>query len=162
MLDRIMSSTRFVVLLGVIASVVLSAALFIVATIRTFMMVADALMKASYDKTAKSLAIAAIEQADVFLIATAILIVGIGLHELFIGEVSLPKWLLIKSIDDLKDKLINVVVVVLAVNFLADVAEWDGKTDLLNVGLGIGVVILSLTAFGALRLFKVKDKSEPE
>lgn len=156
-MSRLISSTRFIVLLGVFSSIGLSAALFIVSTYRSVGLIYEALFKIGSEKTAKNLSITAIEQADIFLIATALLIVGIGLSELFIEPIAEPAWLVVKTIDDLKDKLINVVVVVLAVQFLAQVSIWDGKTDLLPLGLAIGAVILSLTGFGLLKMVKKKD-----
>jgi len=71
----------------------------------------------------------------------------VGLYELFIGKLRLPAWLIVTSLDDLKAKLISVVVVVLGVTFLGQVADWDGKTNLLPFGVAIGAVILALTAF---------------
>lgn len=49
--------------------------------------------------------------------------------------------------DDLKSKLLGVVVVVLGVQFLAQVLSWDGKTDLLSFGAAVAVVILALAFF---------------
>lgn len=157
-MGKILSSTRYIVLLGVIASLVLSATLFLAGLVRTGLIVFDAVLKINSSKIAKDMAIASIELADLFLIATAMYIVGIGLYELFIGSVDLPDWLLISSLDDLKEKLINVVVVVLAVSFLAQIATWDGQTNLLPYGVAIALVIAALTAFGLLRRGK-KDKA---
>ncbi len=141
-----------------IASLVLSATLFLAGLVRTGLIVFDAVLKINSSKIAKDMAIASIELADLFLMATAMYIVGIGLYELFIGSVDLPDWLLISSLDDLKEKLINVVVVVLAVSFLAQIATWDGQTNLLPYGVAIALVIAALTAFGLLRHGK-KDKA---
>lgn len=154
-MDRVLTSTRFIVVLGVIASLFMSATLFLAGLVRTGFLIFETVGKFNPEKTPKLLSIAAIELADIFLIATAIYIVGIGLYELFIKEVDLPDWLTIKSLDDLKDKLVSVVVVVLGVSFLAQVATWDGTSNLLPYGIAIGAVILALTAFGFLR----RDKS---
>jgi uncharacterized membrane protein YqhA len=59
----------------------------------------------------------------------------------------LPEWLTINNLDDLKNKLIAVVIVVLGVLFLGQVVSWDGKTDLLGYGVSIALVIAALTYF---------------
>ena len=160
MMDRVMSSTRYIVVLAVISCLALSAFLFVAATAGTVTVIIEKAAKLGSEKATKELAITAIEQADNFLIATALLIVGIGLYELFIGPVTQPEWLLIKSIDDLKDKLINVVVVVLAVTFLRYVTLWDGTTDVLTLGGAIAVVTLALAGFGLLKVAKKGGAAE--
>lgn len=45
-------------------------------------------------------------------------------------KIQLPDWLEIHTLDDLKDKLIGVIVVVLAVLFLGQIVAWDGQRDL--------------------------------
>ena len=81
------------------------------------------------------------------LISAALLIIGIGLYALFVGRVErLPHWLDITSLDDLKDKLISVIVAVLAVNFFTRVVEWQGD-NILYLGGAIGIVIASLALF---------------
>lgn len=64
----------------------------------------------------------------------------------------MPAWLVIASLDDLKSKLINIVVVALGVSFFGRVITWDGVTNLLPLGVAIGALTLALAAFGALRL----------
>lgn len=151
-MSRILSSTRFAVLLGVVASLALSITLYLAVLVRAVALIAEAATQLGDAKATKLLAVSCIELVDFTLIATALFIVAVGLFELFIADVRLPSWLVITSLDNLKDKLINVVVVVLAVSFLAQVATWDGKTDLLPLGAAIALVIFALTAFGFLRL----------
>lgn len=153
-MSRILGLTRYIVLLGAVASMLLAIALFVAALAHAVELIGEAVATFGNGKAAKLLAIASIDLVDLCLIATALYLVGIGLYELFIGEVRLPDWLIINTLDDLKGKLINVVIVALAVSFLAQAATWDGKTDLLPFGVAIGVVILALTAFGFLRLGK--------
>lgn len=153
-MNQILSQTRYVVLLGVIASLVIAVLLFIAIVVRAALLVFDVVLHVGDAKAVKAFAISGIELADLCLIATAFYIIGIGLYELFIGEVQLPDWLVIASLDDLKSKLTSLIVVVLGVTFLAQAATWDGKTDLLPFGLALALVILALSVFGALRLGK--------
>lgn len=88
---------------------------------------------------------------DAFLIATALLVTGIGLYTIFIGRAErLPPWLAIESLDDSKDKLASMVVVALAVRFFTVALEWGGAGEILPFGLSIAVVILGLTAYNML------------
>jgi uncharacterized membrane protein YqhA len=94
------------------------------------------------------LALKFIEVVDGFLLATVFLIVAIGLYELFIDNtLELPDWLEINSLDDLKAKLVGVVVIVLGVIFLGFTARWQGETVIAYLGVGVGAVIAALTYF---------------
>ncbi|MBN1279251.1 MAG: YqhA family protein, partial [Chlorobiaceae bacterium] len=59
----------------------------------------------------------------------------------------LPEWLAIHNLDDLKSKLIGVIVVVMAVIFLGHVVKWHGETEILYLGGAIGIVVAGLTYF---------------
>lgn len=151
-MDRLLGPTRYVVLLGVIASLLIAVALFLAIVVRAALLVGNVMAHIGDEKAVKAFAIGGIELADLCLIATAFYIIGVGLYELFIGEVRLPDWLVISSLDDLKSKLISLIVVVLGVSFLAQAATWDGTTNLLPFGLALAVVMVALSVFGVLRL----------
>ena len=155
-LGRALSMTRVFVLFGVAASLCLSAALFLLVAARTVGALVEVLSlvlsSGVTEKALKTLAIASIEFADLTLLASVLLIVGLGLFELFIGPAPLPDWLIITSLDDLKASLVNVVVVVLGIAFLGQVVTWDGTQNLLPFGVAIAAVIVALSAFGALSL----------
>jgi uncharacterized membrane protein YqhA len=53
----------------------------------------------------------------------------------------------ITDLDMLKNKLIGVVIVVLAVLFLGQIVTWDGQKDILRMGLSISLIIGTLTFF---------------
>lgn len=147
---RYLGFTRLIAELGVLASLLLSAVLYVAATARTFTLIYQQLPSIGSQKAVKALLVAGVEQADVLLIATALLIVGIGLHALFVGALDrMPPWLNIRSFDDLKDKLMNVVVVALAVNFFSVIAV--SQEDVLTQGLSIGAVVLAFAAFNWVR-----------
>jgi len=146
---RLLSLSRYIVLIPVISSLIGATVLMIYGGIQTIIEsvhTAELILEGS-DKGIKKESIAFIELVDVFLLATVLYIIGVGLYELFIGELDLPAWLVIKTLDDLKVKLINIVVTVLAVLFLGHVVSWDGGTDLLRLGAGIALIIGALTLF---------------
>lgn len=97
---------------------------------------------------AKGLILAFIELTDLFLLATVLYVMAIGLFELFVDDrLDLPHWLEIHDLNDLKEKLIGVLVVVMGVVFLGQVVTWDGERDLLGYGAGNALVIAALTWF---------------
>lgn len=99
-------------------------------------------------KRAKNLVLSFVEVIDLFLLATVFYIVALGLYELFIDDqIRFPEWLEIHSLDDLKNRLTSVVVVLLSVLFLGRVVQWDGTNNILPFGLSIALVIASLTYF---------------
>lgn len=94
---------------------------------------------------AKLLAVEMIEMIDVFLLGTVLYIVSLGLHSLFIEpNLKMPEWLRVETIDDLKARIVGVVIVLLAVTFLADAVTWDSGRDIIYFGVAIAIVILAL------------------
>lgn len=84
---------------------------------------------------------------DKFLIAAGLYIFAVGMHELFIGDLVLPPWLVTDNLHPIKARLSSIVILLLAMVFLEHVIEWqDAQTVLLN-GIGIGAMIAVLIAF---------------
>lgn len=106
---------------------------------------------------AKMLALDSIEIVDLFLLGTVLYIIALGLYELFIDDqIEMPTWLEFHNLDDLKHKLVGVIIPVLAVRFLGQVMSWDGQRDLLAFGAGNALIIVALTYF----LLQKKAKSD--
>ena len=99
-------------------------------------------------EASKTLAVECIELIDQFLLGAVLFIVALGLYDLFIDDrLPMPHWLEIHTLDDLKQKLVDVVAVLLVVSFLGYVVEWDGNTSILFLGLAIGAVLLPIGLF---------------
>ena len=102
-----------------------------------------------------------IEYADFFLLSIVLYIMSIGLYSLFIDdEIEMPSWLEIHTLDDLKEKLVSVIVVVMGVFFLGRLIHGADPLDLLCMGAGIGAVVLSMAYF--VRHIMVAHKREGE
>ena len=91
---------------------------------------------------------------DLFLIGATLMISAFGFYDLFIGTIGasdpaarLPSWLRMHDLDDLKARVISMIVLVAAVSFVDYVVESRGGLDTLYLGVGVGVVIAALTAF---------------
>ncbi|NTY00925.1 YqhA family protein [Deinococcus sp. JMULE3] len=143
--------TRLIVELGVLSSFAFSLALFIAAIAQAYVTIRAALGDLGEAHTTKTLIVAAVEQADTLLVGVALLIISFGLQALFVGRVqNVPRWLHIDSFDDLKQKLIGIVIVALSVNFFSVALEWKGGSDILVYGAAIAAVILSVGAYSVI------------
>lgn len=161
MIRAVLNGSRYLVVVAVLGSLVAAVALFVYGAVETFSVVVDTAARAEVSsKGAKVLALAFIEIVDLFLLGTVFLIIALGLYELFVDEgLKLPKWLVIRTLDDLKNKLAGVVVVVMAVLFLGQVVTWDGQRELVGFGVAIAAVIAALTWFLASTV--KKDRLPP-
>lgn len=85
---------------------------------------------------------------DAILLGTVLLVIGYGLYELFVDtNLEVPEWLEINTLDDLKAKLIGVVVAIIAVVFVGLLVDTKSASDVMNYGVGAGAVVLALAAF---------------
>ncbi len=90
---------------------------------------------------------------DLFLIGATLLITAVGFYELFLNRRSaasathLPSWLAIGDLNDLKARVIGMVVLVAAVSYVESIVDVHSSTAALDTGLGIAVVVLALTLF---------------
>jgi uncharacterized membrane protein YqhA len=148
-LPQIIAGGRFFIIIAVVCSFIAAILTLIYGGLLTFHSATQILSQGEISsKVGKKLVVSMIEVIDLFLLGTVFYITSLGLYELFIDEqIEVPKWLEIRTIDDLKARLISVVVVVLGVVFLGQAVSWDGESNLLNFGASIGFVIASLTFF---------------
>jgi Predicted membrane protein len=85
---------------------------------------------------------------DAILLGTVLLVIGYGLYELFIDTgIDVPSWLEIRDLDDLKSKLIGVVVAIIGVVFVGDLVDAQARDGILGLGIGAGAVIIGLAVF---------------
>lgn len=149
-------SSRFITLLAVIFSILAAFALFllasadlyhvVVATYKYFFM---GLHPENFHAGVVAQIIGAI---DLYLIAVVLLIFGFGIYELFISEIDNAKGaggdkiLYVNSLDDLKDKVAKVIVMVLVVSFFQRVlhAEYNGALEMLYFSISILALSLGL------------------
>jgi uncharacterized membrane protein YqhA len=150
-LRNIFAASRFVIGLAVIGSFVGSAILLAIATITLFRIAWNEIVNFDLDNLGgrhshiDHLAVELIEITDVILLGTVLYIVALGLYQLFIDQnLTLPRWLKVNDLTDLKRDLIGVVVVLLGVSFLGEVVNWEGENDILPLGAGIALVIAAL------------------
>ena len=141
----VIAGTRFMAIIPSIGLLVAAVTL----TIRTLVNVATT----TFDVLAgridmQTMLVEYIECADFFLLSIVMYIMAVGLYSLFIDpDVQMPAWLEIRSLDDLKEKLVGVIVVVMGVYFLGQLIHGSNTLELMFMGLAIGAVVASLTYF---------------
>jgi len=146
--EKSLWSTRFIVLVAVILSIISSVTLFLLggwdiiqATVNN-----NPLFNQNIN-TNNELLFKIISSIDLFLIGIVLLIFGFGVYELFISEIDFAKGkfadstLKINSLDQLKNKIIKVVIIVLIVKFFEKVLKlsdnFETPQDLVFFSLSI-------------------------
>ncbi|NDA40316.1 MAG: YqhA family protein, partial [Actinobacteria bacterium] len=95
---------------------------------------------------------------DAILLGTVLLVIGYGLYELFIdAEIEVPLWLRVRDLDDLKSKLIGVVVAILAVVFVGVFVDSNRSEDVISYGVGAGALVAGLAIFAFATKKSEKD-----
>jgi uncharacterized membrane protein YqhA len=151
---------RFVILFAVVASMVAAMTIFFMATVDVFYMVvhithyADPLLDAAvrrglHDETITHV----VEVVDGYLLGTVMLIFSLGLYELFISDIdeakgskSSSKILVIESLDDLKQRLAKVIVMIIIVTIfeMGLKLKIESTLDLLYLAGSLALIGLSL------------------
>jgi uncharacterized membrane protein YqhA len=146
MLQRVLASSRYLIIIAILGSFLASAIVLIYAGLGVLTLIGNVFTHFFFtEQEGKHLAIECIELIDLFLLGTILYIVALGLYELFINEhLPTPRWLSITNLDDLKGTLLGVVVVLLAVTFLSNVVSWNGSNTILALGLAVGLVLFAL------------------
>jgi len=151
-------STRFMVLLAVIFGLIGAVALFIVASFDVYdtaKLVINVYVNHHHPEHFHELVVGGIIGAvDLYLIGVVMLLFSFGIYELFISDIDAAreddarqnKILAIHSLDQLKDKISKVIVMVLVVGFFKKVglASYQTPLELLYLALSITAVAVGL------------------
>ncbi len=85
---------------------------------------------------------------DAILLGTVLLVIGYGLYELFIDtDIDVPMWLRVEDLDDLKSKLIGVVVAIIAVVYVGVFVDSNRADDVISYGVSAGALVAGLALF---------------
>ncbi|PKI81580.1 hypothetical protein CP960_03640 [Malaciobacter halophilus] len=156
--EKAMWQTRFLVILAVIFGLVGAVVLFVVASLDiwgvakyTFTTVVTGAHPENFHEDIVSGIIGAV---DLYLIAVVMLIFSFGVYELFISQFNHInttkedlKILSITSLDQLKDKIAKVIVMVLVVNFFQRVLHTNYTSALEMLYFALAVTALAVGLF---------------
>jgi uncharacterized membrane protein YqhA len=154
--------TRFVIYIPVVALFIGSLALALLGGWETVRAVYRAFFDGSISE--KESLVDFIALADLFLLSTVLYIIALGLYELFVDDrLPLPEWLVVSDLDDLKEKLAGVIVVVLAVFYLGFVVKATDPMAVMWEGLGVSAMVLALSVFlSGLQRHKASGAAAPQ
>jgi uncharacterized membrane protein YqhA len=157
--ESVLWASRFAVVIAVVASLAIAAAMFYVATVDTVLHLSTinqyasaSLTSAQHEELRTQTIANVVEAIDGYLLATVMLIFGFGLYELFISQIDTAgkkirsRVLTIHSLDDLKHRLGQVVLLILVVKFFEGALAINIKTlsDLLLLSIGILLIAVAL------------------
>ncbi len=168
--EQFLWNSRLIVLVAVFASVIVSVVMFFVATIDVVHLCTHVFEYARGTLNIEQRAIlrsetvtSVVEVVDGYLLATIMLIFALGLYELFISRIDIAegsefasRLLLIRSLDDLKDRLAKVVLLILVVKFFEHALQMRFETPLDLLYMALGVLMLA----GALYLTHSRSSSK--
>ena len=149
--ENVLWSTRFVVIIAVVLSIISSISLFLIGgwDIIQATIFNNPLFNENVNNS-NDLLFKIISSIDLFLIGIVLLIFGFGVYELFISEIDFAKdkfadsTLKINSLDQLKNKIIKVIIIVLIVKFFEKVLKLSHNFTTPNDLLLFSVSILSI------------------
>ena len=142
---KLLGLTRYAVIVPAIASIIGALVLMVFGSLEMFVAVLEAATGSSY---LKDTIVEVLTAVDAILLGTVLLVIGYGLYELFIDtELEVPTWLQVNDLDDLKSKLIGVVVAIIAVVFVGVFVDYNREADVAAYGLGAGALVIGLAVF---------------
>ena len=143
---------RYVVILAVILSVLASITLFVIGSWDILHSIVFQNPLTNNISHNNNLLFKIISSIDLFLIGIVLLIFGFGVYELFISEIDIARdkfadsTLKINSLDQLKNKIIKVVIIVLIVKFFEKILKltpnFNTPQDLLLLSVSILAICL--------------------
>jgi len=154
---RAVGWSRYITVLAVFGTFIGALFLLIAGTLDLLSAIATAFATIGEPHVSGHLKIELVETVDTFLVAIVLIVIALGLYQLFVSPIDeLPPWLRAHSVGDLEKRLSGMVVTVLAVIFLIQAVQWDSGIDILWIGLSVGAVIVAVAYF--LRV----EETEPD
>lgn len=158
MFESLLWNSRLVVFVAVIGSLFTAFGMFYLTFVDVYYTLSHLLHYASLDAAGRQALKAetvahVVSSVDGFLLGTIMLIFSLGLYELFISKIDVAeksqgasKILFIRSLDDLKDRLAKVIVMILIVMFFeqAIFLKPTGPLELLYYSLAIMLIAAAL------------------
>lgn len=142
---KLIGLTRFAVFVPALASIVGALLLMAQGSIE---MIRVFVVAVTSQVSLKETIVEVLTAVDAILLGTVLLVIGYGLYELFVdSDIKVPAWLQVKDLDDLKSKLIGVVVAIIAVVFVGVFVDANRADEVLAYGVGAGALVLGLAIF---------------
>ncbi len=154
--QRVLWESRMMILFPVIAGVLSALIMILIGTLDVISSLYElpTLLFAPHREESGAIIMHIIRSLDAFLIATVLLIFSIGLYELFISKISYAERderssqiLVIHSLDQLKEKVAKVIIMVLIVTFFQESMNFAYKSVLDLLYLALAIFLISLAVY---------------
>ena len=154
--ENLMWNTRYIVLLAVIFSILASVSLFVIGSYEIIhsLFYENPIWSEKYKHDHSQILYKIISAVDLYLIGVVLLIFGFGIYELFISKIDVARRnvnvtiLEIESLDELKNKIVKVIVMVLIVSFferiLKNTDAFSSSENLLYFAISIFAISFSI------------------
>ena len=153
----LIEKSRYVAYIGVLVLFVCSLTAYILGVYKTFKTVIAIALNEVKDDFAL---VALFDCLDSILVGTALLVISVSLYELFIGELKVPDWMLVRNLNELKANFSFVIIPVMAVKFLQKLLQGENALDTLYYGIGVALVTAALAAFNYVSEKEKMDELE--
>lgn len=143
--QMVLLKSRYTIILAIISTMLSSIFLFF-----WTMMNFTLFLREWHFWTEKDVIISIVSGIDLFLLWVITLIVSFSLYEMYIkdewSKIIVPKPLIVKSLDDLKEKLTSVVLIILIITYFKYSINftYDDPIELLAFAVGIFFISLSI------------------
>lgn len=142
---RVLGATRYAVIVPALAAILGALLLMAQGSIAMVTAIIGSVTGRTY---LKDTIVEVLTAVDAILLGTVLLVIGYGLYELFVdNNIEVPEWLQVRDLDDLKSKLIGVVVAIIAVIFVGVFVDSNRAADIVSYGVGAGALVTGLAIF---------------
>lgn len=158
--ERTLWSSRFLVVIPVVASIILAIIMFFITTVDVVRVLtiavhyADPALSEATRTALRNTSVAEVAGiVDGYLFAAILLIFAFGLYELFVGKINIAekseiasRVLLIQTLDDLKERLATLVFLILVIRYFEFALQLPvtGPLDLLYIAVGVALIAVAL------------------
>lgn len=158
LIEKMLWKSRFMVFLAVISAMISALVMIVIGTIEVGSVCLEFVhafqSHEAYEAYTKSAVSHLVSAIDYYLIGTVFLIFGIGLYELFISKIDVAendetssRVLIIHDLDQLKEKIAKVVIMVLIVTFFKYAININ-YTEMINLlYLSIGILLIAVSIY---------------
>ena len=144
-MNRILAATRYIAIIPAIAAILGAILLMVQGSVAMMQVIINVISEGT---KLKLTIVEVLTAVDAILLGTVLLVIGYGLYELFIDEdLEVPVWLQVHDLDDLKSKLIGVVVAIISVIFVGVYVDANRASDVISYGVGAGALVVGLAIF---------------
>jgi len=140
----LIEKSRYVAYIGVLVLFVCSLAAYTLSVYKTVKTIIAITLNEAKDDFAL---VVLFDCLDTVLVATALLVISVSLYELFIGDLKVPDWMLVRNLNELKANFSFVIIPLMSVKFLQKLLLAESSLDTLYYGIGVALVTIALAAF---------------